>query len=108
MIVPTLEKSFVTSPRAAAGKYSSKASPVKPWPVRQMGLGIARAQLTGGPRRARSLANGMPAARLIAVNDRLIGEIFPSSRVTEAGGTAIISRLACDTACVRFDSVATR
>ena len=55
--------------RFAAGEnVRSKLKAVSPCPARHTGLGMARAQRAGGPRRARSLEIGTPAARLTMFN----------------------------------------
>ncbi len=96
-----------TSRLAAREKPRSKLNAVSPHPVRETGLGMARAQRTGDDDRARNLASGMPAARLTRVIGRSIFPISRSRSRTESGRTATTSNPACCTARCRFGSTST-
>ena len=95
---PTLPKKFRISWRAAWGRARSNVKAVNPRPLRQTGLGIALAQPTSEPSRARRLVSGTPATRLTEITGRRSSPISLSKSATDSGLTATISRCAWSTA----------
>src|SRR5579885_1272599 len=90
MVFPTDENKRSMARRAWLGYFVENVSPVSPWQLRAAGLGIARAQRTGGPRSLRNLLRGTPAARLRAGSGRVIAGRLASREGRSCGRTATI------------------